>query len=73
MESCADNYGLLVASVKRVFDLFLNAIDYKERCRAMRIELPWGEDVLRDLAQRWLDVSTCPQGLYWSHIGAVDG
>jgi hypothetical protein len=60
MESCADNYGLSVASVKRVFDLFLNAIDYKKTCCAMRIELPWGEDALRDLAQRWLDVLTYP-------------
>jgi hypothetical protein len=39
----------------------------------MRIELPQGEEKLRDLAQRWLDVSTCPQGLYWGHIGAIDG
>jgi hypothetical protein len=69
----ADNYGLLVAPVKRVFDLFLNAIDYNKTCRAMRIELPWREDVLRDLAQRWLYALTCPQGLYWGHIGAVNG
>jgi hypothetical protein len=73
MESCADNYGLSVASVKRVFDLFLNAIDYNEMCRAMRIELPWGEDALRDLAQRWFGILTCPQGLYWGHIGTADG
>ena len=72
-ESCADNYGMSVPSVKRVFDLFLNAIDFNETCRAMRIELPQGEEKLRDLAQRWLDVSTCPQGLYWGHIGAIDG
>ena len=39
----------------------------------MRIELPQGEEKLRDLAQRWLDVSTCPQGLNWGHIGAIDG
>jgi hypothetical protein len=42
-------------------------------CHAMRMELPQGEEKLRDLAQRWLDVSTCPQGLYWGHIGAIDG
>ena len=71
--SCADNYGLSVASTKRVFDLFLNAIDYNETCRAMIIKLPRGEDELRDLAQRWLDVSTCPQHLFWGHIGAIDG
>jgi hypothetical protein len=29
--------------------------------------------MLRDLAQRWLDILTCPQGLYWGHIGAVNG
>jgi hypothetical protein len=73
MESCAVNYGLPVASVKCAFDLFLNAIHYNETCRAMRIELFWGGDALRDLAQRWLDVLTCPQGLYWGHIGAVNG
>ncbi len=73
MESCADNYGLWVASVKCVSDLFLNAIDYNETFCAMRIQLPQGEDALRDLAQRWLDVLTCPQELYWGHIGAVDG
>jgi hypothetical protein len=39
----------------------------------MRIELPRGEDALRDLAQWWLDVLTCPEGLYWGHIGAIDG
>jgi hypothetical protein len=39
----------------------------------MRMELPLGEEKLRDLAQQWLDVSTCPQGLYWGHIGAIDG
>ena len=72
-ESCANNYGMSVPSAKRVFDLFLNAIDFNETCRAMRIELPQGEEKLRDLAQRWLDVSTCPQGLYWGHIGAIDG
>ena len=72
-ESCADNYGMSVPSAKRVFDLFLNAVDFNETCRAMRIELPQGEEKLRDLAQRWLDVSTCPQGLYWGHIGAIDG
>jgi hypothetical protein len=73
MRSCANNYGLSVASFKRVFDLFLNAIDYNETCRAMRIEFPQGEYALRDLAQRWLVVLTCPQGLYWSHIGTIDG
>ncbi len=62
-ESCADNYGMSVPSVKRVFDLFPNAIDFNETCRAMRIELPQGEEKLRDLAQWWLDVSTCLQGL----------
>ena len=72
-ESCANNYGMSVPLAKRVFDLFLNAIDFNETCRAMRIELPQGEEKLRDLAQRWLDVSTCPQGLYWGHIGAIDG
>jgi hypothetical protein len=66
MEFCADNYGLPIASVKRFFDLFLNAIDYNKMCCAMSIELPREEDVLRDLAQRWLDVSTCPQALYWA-------
>jgi hypothetical protein len=71
--SCADNYGLYVASTKRVFDLFLNAIDYNETCRAMMIKLPRGGDELRDLVQRWLDVSTCPQHLFWGHIGAIDG
>ena len=39
----------------------------------MMIKLPRGEDELRDLAQRWLDVSTCPQQLFWGHIGAIDG
>ena len=63
-ESCANNYGMSVPSVKLIFDLFLNAIDFNETCLAMRIELPQGEEKLRDLAQRWLDVSTCPQGLY---------
>jgi hypothetical protein len=48
--SCADNYSLLVPSVKCVFDLFLNAIDYNKMCRAMKIEFPWGEDAMRDLA-----------------------
>ena len=50
MESCANNYGLLVASVKCVFDLFLTGIDYNKMCRAIRIELPRGEGTLRDLA-----------------------
>ena len=73
IESCANNYGLSVASAKCVFDLFLNTIDYNETCHAMMIKLPWGEDELRDLAQRWLDVSTCPHGLFWGHICAIDG
>ena len=72
-ESCANNYSLSVPSVRRVFDLFLNAINFNKMCHAMRMELPQGEEKLRDLAQQWLDVSTCPQGLYWGHIGAIDG
>jgi hypothetical protein len=72
-ESCANNYGLSVPLVRQVFDLFLNAINFNETCHAMRMELPQGEEKLRDLAQQWLDVSTCPQGLYWGHIGAIDG
>ena len=73
IESCADNYGLSVPLVRCVFDLFLNKIDYNETCRAKLINFPQGEDELRDLSQRWLDVSACPQGLYWGHIGAIDG
>jgi hypothetical protein len=73
-ESFANNYGISVSSSKRIFDyMFLNAIDYNETCRAMMIKFPQGEDELRDLAERWMDVSTCPQGLYWGHIGAIDG
>jgi hypothetical protein len=73
IESCANNYGLSVASAKRVFDLFLNAINYNETCRAMVIKLPWGEDEPRDLTQRWLDVSNCPHGMFWGHICTIDG
>ena len=74
-ESCANNYGLSVPLVRQDFDLFLNAIDYNEKCLAMRVELPHGEEMLRDLAQRQLDtkVSTCPKGLFLGHIGAIDG
>ena len=46
-ESCANNYGLSVPSVRRVFDLFLNAIDFNQTRRDMRIELPQGEEKLR--------------------------
>ncbi len=49
IESSADIYGLSVSLAKCVFDLFLNAIDFNETCRAMRIELPQGEDKLREL------------------------
>jgi hypothetical protein len=52
----------------QVLDLFLNAIEYNETCGAMMINFPRGEDELRDLAQRWMNVSTCPQGLFWGHI-----
>ena len=60
-ESCADSYDLSVLLVRQVFDLFLNAIDFNKLYRAMRMELPQGKEKLRDLAQRWLDVSTCSQ------------
>jgi hypothetical protein len=62
-ESCANNYGISVSSSKRVFDLFLNAIDYNETCRAMMIIFPRGEDELRDLAQLAVDecFNLCPR------------
>ncbi len=63
-ESCADNYGISVSSSKCVFDLLLIGIDYKETCRAIMTIFPQGEDELRDLAQRWINVSICPQGLF---------
>jgi hypothetical protein len=72
-ESCADNYGISVPSVKRIFNMFLNCIDYNETSRAIVIKFTLGEDELRDLAQQLMDVLTCPQGLYWGHIGAIDG
>ena len=58
-ESCAYNYGLSVPSVRQVSDLSLNAIDFNKTCCAMRIDLPQGEEKLRDLAQWWLDVCVC--------------
>jgi hypothetical protein len=72
-ESCANNYGISVSSSKCVFDLLLIGIDYKETCRAMITIFAQGKDKLRDLAQRWINVSICPQGLFWGHIGALDG
>jgi hypothetical protein len=72
-ESCANNYGISFSSSKHIFDLFLNAINYNETCRAIMIIFPRGEDELRDLAQQWMNVSTCAQGLFWGYIGALDG
>jgi hypothetical protein len=39
----------------------------------MMINFSRGEDELRDLAQRWMNVSTCAKGLFWGYIGALDG
>jgi hypothetical protein len=59
--------------IKVCFDLFLNTIDYNETCRAMMIKFSQEDDEPRDLAKQWMNVSTCPQGLFWGHIGALDG
>ena len=71
--SLADAYGMSDASAYRVIEMFLNAVDYNESCRAMQVRLPRGIDELNELPQRWRDVSTCPISMLNGHIGAMDG
>ncbi len=61
------------ASAYRVIEMFLNAVDYNESCRAMQVRLPRSIDELNELTQRWRDVSTCPINMLNGHIGAGDG
>ena len=71
--SLADAYGMSDASVYHVIEMFLDAVDYNESCRAMQVRLPRSIDELNELAQHWHDVSTCPINMLNGHIGAIDG
>ncbi len=58
--SIADTYGMSDASAYRIVDMFLDAVDYNESCKALRVELPRNDSKLNEVAQRWRDVLTCP-------------
>jgi len=61
--SLADAYGMSDASAYRVIEMFLDAVDYNESCRAMQVRLPRSIDELNELTQRWCDVSTFPSNV----------
>ena len=42
--SLADAYGMSDASAYRVIEMFLDAVDYNESCRAMQVRLPRSND-----------------------------
>jgi hypothetical protein len=71
--SLANIYGMSDASVYRVVEMFLDAVDKNESCQAMQVKLPRTINELNDLAQSWCDVSTCPINMLNGHIGAMDG
>jgi hypothetical protein len=71
--SLADTYGMSDASAYCIVDMFLDAVDYNEPCKALRVELPRSDSKLNEVAQRWCDVSTCPINMLNEHIGAIDG
>jgi hypothetical protein len=71
--SLADIYGMSDASVYRLVEMFLDAVDKNESCQAMQVKLPRAIDNLNDLAQHWHDVSTYPINMLNGHIGAMDG
>jgi hypothetical protein len=71
--SLADYYGISDSLSKRVIDMFLDAVDYNELCRAMQVLLARSLDKLRETALRWQEVLTCPIGMLHGRIGAIDG
>ncbi len=71
--SLADTYGISDASAYHIVDMFLDAVDYTESCKALRVELPRSDSKLNEVAQHWRDVSTCPINILNGHIGAIDG
>ena len=50
--SLADAYGMSDASAYRVIEMFLDAVDYNESCRATQVRLPRSIDELNELTQR---------------------
>ena len=71
--SLADTYSMSDASAYRIVDIFLDAVEYNEPCKVMRVELPRSNVKLNEVAQHWCDVSTCPNNMLNGHIGAMDG
>jgi hypothetical protein len=71
--SLPDTYGMSDASAYHIVDMFLDAVDYNELCKALRVELPRSDSELNEVAQRWRDVLTCPINMLNVHIGAIDG
>ncbi len=71
--SLADTYGMSDASAYHIVDMFLDAVDYNEPCKAIRVELPRSDSKLNEVAQRWCDALTCPINMLIRHIEGMDG
>ena len=69
----ADTFGVSIPSVHRYIDMFLDAIDYNTSCDELQVKLPDASDhnALRELAQKWSDVSTAD--LFQYNLGCLDG
>ena len=69
-----DLYGMSLTSTKRIFDLFLDAVDKNTTCPELQVQLPdpTNNDELDHLAKRWCNASTVYK-LFDGFLGALDG
>ena len=70
----ADLYGMSMTSCRRCLNMFLNAIDYNTELPELQVRLPdpTNDTALRDLADRWENVSTVFR-LFENNLGCLDG
>ena len=74
IRSMAHSYGVSESSMKRMVDVFVDAIIMNTSCEELRIQLPDPScpKQLRDLSQRWSEVSTA-YTLFDGYLGSLDG
>ncbi len=74
IRSMAHSYGVSESSMRKMVDMFVGAIITNTSCEELRIQLPdpSSPKQLRDLAQRWSEVSSA-YTLFDGYLGSLDG
>ncbi len=74
IRSMAHSYGVSESSMRKMVDMFVDAIITNTSCEELHIQLPdpSSPKQLRDLAQRWSEVSTA-YSLFDGYLGSLDG